>query len=335
MNRIFAILIFLFCISCNAGSDYKELFKQANIETDNENYGGAITLLNRVVKLSPDFDSAYAERAYNYYMLDNADRALRDANKALELNYNNITAYYYRALISKYLFSDFEQAIRDYTHIIRTGDTLFYKTALQLRAETYAFTGELSKTIADLTEIIKLDSLNYEIWAERGIYKWQYDVTHLYLKNGFIVYSKLPENHKISHLLDDHNNISKTVIFDTHGAIKDFSKAIEINPEYAGAYYYRSRVYFDISLLNTERALYDINKAIQYNEHSDFYIQRAAIYRHLKKPEKALEDLNKAIELNPDCGHAHFNRGQLREHEFGDLNGARQDYRIAERLGVQ
>jgi tetratricopeptide (TPR) repeat protein len=335
MNRILAILTLMCCLSCNAGSDYKEIFKQANIETDNENYNGAITLLNRVVKLNPDFDSAYAERAYNYYMLDKADLALINVNKALEINYNNITAYYYRALISKYLLSDFEQAIKDYTHIIRTGDTLFYKTALQLRAQTYAFTGDLSKTIADLTEIINLDSLDYEIWAERGFYKWQYDITHLYLKNGFIDYSKLPDNHKISHMLDEHNNISKTVVFDTHGAITDFSKAIEINPEFSNAYYYRSRVYFDISLVNTDVALEDINKAIDYNENSDYYVHRAAIYHHLKQPDTALEDLNTAIELNPNSGHAHFNRGQLKEHEFGDLNGARQDYGIAKRFGIQ
>ncbi len=72
--------------------------------------------------------------------------------------------------------------------------------------------------------------------------------------------------------------------------LEDYTKAIELDPDYADAYYERSRV-----------------------------------LREAKEPEKAKGDLDKAISLRPGFIAAYRERADLRE-ELGDKDGARADH---------
>ena len=83
------------------------------------------------------------------------------------------------------------------------------------------------------------------------------------------------------------------------GAIDDWSKAIEINPQHANAYINRS---------NTKLKLGD--------------------------NEGALQDSNKAIEIDPSSSFAYMNRGISRE-LVNDLKGACDDWRKAAGLGLK
>ncbi|MCU4139364.1 MAG: hypothetical protein MW690_001296 [Methanophagales archaeon] len=63
-------------------------------------------------------------------------------------------------------------------------------------------------------------------------------------------------------------------------AIEDFSKAIELNPNYAGAYYNRGIAYAKLN--QHERAIEDYNKAIELNPAScgGLRKQRDSIFRN-------------------------------------------------------
>ncbi len=91
--------------------------------------------------------------------------------------------------------------------------------------------------------------------------------------------------------------IDKTELEDYTGAITDFTKAIEINPENADIYYNRGLAYYK----NSNR-------------------------------KNAIQDYTKAINLKSDFAAAYLNRGTIK-YETGDKNGAIPDWKKATELG--
>ncbi|MCA2811461.1 MAG: tetratricopeptide repeat protein [Microcystis sp. M090S1] len=93
-------------------------------------------------------------------------------------------------------------------------------------------------------------------------------------------------------------------------ALADYSKAIEINPNFALAYNNRGGIYYNQQ--KYELALADFNKAIEINPNlAEAYLNRGGIYYNQQKYELALADFNKAIEINPNLAEAYNNRGLL------------------------
>ena len=86
---------------------------------------------------------------------------------------------------------------------------------------------------------------------------------------------------------------------DYQGAIADYSKAIEINPEYAYAF---------------------LNRGNSKNKLGDH--------------QGAIADYTKAIEINPNYAYVYFNRGITRE-LVNDLQGTCLDWRKATGLGKE
>ena len=94
-----------------------------------------------------------------------------------------------------------------------------------------------------------------------------------------------------------YRGISKNDLKDYNGAISDYTKAIELNPNYASAYNNRGNSKDDLK---------------------DYY--------------GAISDFNKAIELDPNYANAYKNRGISKEN-LGDLNNACADWKKAAELG--
>lgn len=334
MKKLIILLSILILTSCNEQSDYKELINSAKEMTDNGKYSEAIGLLDDVIKLKPDFDSAYVERAYNYLQINKPEVALEDANKAIEIKYDNISAYFIRGVIYGYKY-EFDKALKDYTHIIRLGDSIYMNVALRERAYIYYNTNEIDKAISDYSDIIGSDSLSYESYVSRGIAKLRIDVYQKYSDsikialNDTALYKDILKYFKIAY---SGNNYS-SIMYDTRGAILDFNEALMINPNYDFAYFNRAKVFEELNLF--DNALADINRAIELNNKSDYYMTRALIYKSLKITEKSLNDFNKAIELNPKNGFAYINRGYLKREQLNDKKGAEKDIKMAGKLGVE
>ena len=91
---------------------------------------------------------------------------------------------------------------------------------------------------------------------------------------------------------------------DFSGAIQDYSKAIDLNPNYAFAYFTRCISY--AALKQYERAIQDYDKAIELNpNYADAYNNRSNCYLSKHELEKALEDCNKALQLSPNYPEFH------------------------------
>jgi tetratricopeptide (TPR) repeat protein len=152
---------------------------------------------------------------------------------------------------------------------------------------------------------------------------------------------------------------------DFEGAIEDFNRAINLNPDYANAYNNRATVrielgddpgaiedYTEAILLKPNCAIFHNNLAIVYYNSGDYRGARAENTRAIQlNPDYAqayndrgfarlqmgdipgaLKDFTQAIELNPDDALAWNNRGDVYFLKLEDLQTALEDYTQAARL---
>jgi tetratricopeptide (TPR) repeat protein len=130
-------------------------------------------------------------------------------------------------------------------------------------------------------------------------------------KNGIIFWSyvieKEPEKIPLAYL-------NRGVAFKNSGrleeAIRDYDRAIALNPSYAKAFYDRG-VAFN-SMEQVDKALADFDRAIKLDP---FYVlsynQRGLLYENKGFLDKAVNDYNEAISSEPFSPEAYFNLGVL------------------------
>ena len=107
-------------------------------------------------------------------------------------------------------------------------------------------------------------------------------------------------------------------------ALGDYSKALEINPNYADAYGNRGVLYQQQG--QVELALADYNQVLEINpNNADAYNNRGALYQQQGKVELALADYNQVLEINPNNASAYNNRGALYQQQ-GKVELAQADY---------
>ena len=114
-------------------------------------------------------------------------------------------------------------------------------------------------------------------------------------------------------------------------AIADFTKAIEINPRFAYAYYNRGNAYGRKG--HYDQAISDFTKAIEIDSRFAMpYFSRGYAYGCKGQHDKAISDYNKAIEINPRYAEAHSNRGVAYDAK-GNMKKACSDWKRACELG--
>jgi len=127
---------------------------------------------------------------------------------------------------------------------------------------------------------------------------------------------------------------AKRSLEDYKGAIADYTKAIELTPEFVMAYNNRGNTKADLE--DYEGAIADYTKAIELTskvENQNVLLKnRGNTKTDLEDYEGAIADYTKAIELDSDDANAYFYRGDAKE-MLGDFNGACEDWKIAVSLG--
>lgn len=107
---------------------------------------------------------------------------------------------------------------------------------------------------------------------------------------------------------------------DYQGAISDFTKAIEINPRHAQAYYQRGLIYAKYALgeiLNPDGTL---PGCVRVNEYSiSCKVDITANWKNLNQ-QQAIADFNRAIEIIPQYAAAYHQRGLIQENQPDKLN---------------
>ncbi len=106
--------------------------------------------------------------------------------------------------------------------------------------------------------------------------------------------------------------------------IEDHNKAIELKPDYAEAYFNRGGTYK--SKGEIDRAIDDFSAAITLKQdYAAAYTNRGLAYVKKGEIDRGIEDHNKAIELKPDYAEAYFNRGGTYKSK-GEIDRAIADF---------
>lgn len=156
---------------------------RAEVRCDLEKYQGAIEDYSKALALAKSDDERqdiYNNRSIVYRRLDQDAAALADLSSSIRLKPDQDTAYLNRAQVYRES-GRFEEAIADYSHLIektRKDDPFFY-TQLVDRAKLYQQTGNFSAARADLDTLlaVKLDnskrvnclSLRAQVLSELGL----------------------------------------------------------------------------------------------------------------------------------------------------------------------
>lgn len=118
---------------------------------------------------------------------------------------------------------------------------------------------------------------------------------------------------------------------DRHGAMKDYNLAVEKNPKFAEAFFARGNV--KMKLQDYYGAIDDYTAAIVINEnYVEAYYNRGKAKQYLQAYQDAINDCSKIIQINPKSIDAYYMRGILRI-EFGDLKNGCLDLSKAGELG--
>jgi tetratricopeptide (TPR) repeat protein len=113
-------------------------------------------------------------------------------------------------------------------------------------------------------------------------------------------------------------------------AISDYTTAISNRPEFDRAFNNRGSVFKDLNRL--DEALADYNQAISINRFYHMaYNNRGSVYILQKQYQRAIEDLDQAISLKPDFAEALGNRG-IAKLQIGNTDGC-VDLKSASDLG--
>lgn len=129
----------------------------------------------------------------------------------------------------------------------------------------------------------------------------------------------------------DNRGIAYGSLGNYHQAIKDFDRAIELNPNNAVAYSNRGNAYN--SLGKRQQALEDLNKAIKLDpQYFKAYNNRGNAYFGLKDYNMAIEDYKQTIKLDSQFAPAYYNVGRVYLH-LGENKESRTNFNKAALLG--
>ena len=118
--------------------------------------------------------------------------------------------------------------------------------------------------------------------------------------------------------------VAKDDLEDYYGAIADYTKVIEIDPNEAKAYYNRGNSKGNLE--DYKGAIADYTKAIEIDpNYAAAYNNRGYAKRKLEDYYGAIADCTKTIEIDPNNAAAYYNRG-IAKHKLEDYYGAIADY---------
>ena len=200
--------------------------------------------------------------------------------------------------------------------------------------------GDFQNASSNFDKAVNLNPEYVDAYVNRGNFKAQRlnnfggAIKDYLLAIGYIEKNEILKRN-IADYADVYNNMgtAKSRMNDIKGAMNDYTKAIEIKPDFAQAYYNRGILKAE-TLRDYESALMDLNRAIEIDsEYYDAFVNRGVIREvNLNDPEGALADYSKAISLRPDLALAYFNRGMFYKGR-DNYTKACKDWQTAANLG--
>ena len=126
-------------------------------------------------------------------------------------------------------------------------------------------------------------------------------------------------------------------------ALSYYNQAIEMDADNSTAYYNRANLFADLAKSDIafyHKAIKDYDKALELNPTDDGILyNRAVTHKENNEFDGAIEDFLKVIEMNPKHDNAYFNIGTIlyqmgkRDNNMDFLKGAIRYFQKAEKMG--
>lgn len=142
-------------------------------------------------------------------------------------------------------------------------------------------------------------------------------------KDTFALFNDIREKYPDAAFVYNNIGVAKYNLQDYHGAIAEYSMAIELGKNYLTAYYNRGKA--KEKLKDYEGAIKDYSVIIDRHPDPVVYNSRGLVKAIIQDYRGAVQDYLKAIELKPDYADVYNNLGLVKA-TIQDYKGAMQDY---------
>lgn len=297
----------------------QEWFERGYVGYENGNINEAIRCYTESINLQPNDSTPYYNRAIAYHAQGNLGEAISDYTKVIDLKPDDVEALTSRAI----LFGKIEKidaAIVDLDMAVKLRPDLalnYYHRGL-----AYDKKGDKEKALFDYNEAIRINPNLSKAYNNRGLIRSDKNDLEGAIEDFTLAIERnSPEPHV------PHNNRGSVYAMQDKGldhAIIDFSKAIKINPNFAEAYNNRGLAKYKKG--NIKGAILDFNKGISLQEpNADVFFYRGRALYMKDDFDNAIRDCNEAIRLAPYYCEAYIVRG-LAYYKKGNLDKAIADH---------
>ena len=204
--------------------------KRAVAKMESKDYRGAYDDFSTAFRLVPIYAEGHYEYArFKYLTLKDKNEAVKEINKAIDINPDDGRYYArraeYKAHIAKFEYDGeriLEEAVQDMNIAInKDPDNVGYR---KLRSEFYKELGEPEEAIMDYDVMIEINPDRVDAYTERGLIEMQND-QYSEAINDFSKSIELQPNKEYNYR---YRGLCRHNILDFGGAYKDYSKSIEL-----------------------------------------------------------------------------------------------------------
>lgn len=254
---------------------------------------------------------------FDKYLMSDYDGAIADYTKAIELNPKYVEAYCNRGT-AELQKRDYDGAYADGNQAIAIDPK--YADGYFIRGQAKSAKSDYDGAIADFNQAMSLSPSSPYVTHRAFAKKAKHD-----LDGAIADFTKAIElNPTDPDTLYEWRGDAKLARNDFDGAIADFSQAIAFNPKGSFHYVYRGDAKQRKGDYNG--AMADYNKAIELlPTFGGFYLARGWLETLQERYDVAMADFNKGIELQPKYAPTYDKRGLLKQFQ-GDLDGALSDF---------
>lgn len=309
-------------------------YKVGNLKYQVELYKEAIEKYSQAINIEPAYLDAIFNRANANYLLGNYNEALSGYEKISAINPKYANLFYFLGRVQNNL-NDYEGAIVNLTKAIQISSTDY--TIIALRGTVKYKLKDYVGAIIDCTKAIKnnapthlAEAYFYRGLAKRDLFKSDIngnnpitsydDMTDLYTSGHDNIIRRLGYKGTIekSRIFpnSEQNDIPRyvTIPWDYGGALKDFSKAIELGLKSYDVYFARCKERERIR--DYKGAVDDYYILTNYDSYnSELYMAMANAMREDSQYSKAGLYYGQAFELNPKNKLPVFERAKISDYE--------------------
>ncbi len=263
-------------------------------------FEGHIATESAIIDKNPGDVEALIRRGYAYYRSGKQDLALKDLDRAIQLDSISERAYEMRGRIYAHQ-AKYKEAIADFTKSLEIDPR--FRMAFYSRARSHQFSGKPALAIQDFQEAIKLETNDAASHAAIGIELKKLgrnDEASLWLNKAVEIHTtriKQANPIRCNSILYSFRGMALYWANRYNEALEDYNKTIELQPQDFEAYFYRGHLFDSISALY--QALNDLTKSIELNPFfAESYLLRAYVYDRLKDKKAAKSDRLRYKELS-------------------------------------